>query len=178
MTMTIRIHAVLPVCALALSLAACGEEPAPEAEVADAGDCVPGIEVTDGWMALPAVAGNPAAAYFTITNTTDRQVTIRTADVLEASSAVLHETAEWSMEEDMQELFQQPVGAGETLEFAPGGKHVMVMQPEEALQPGGESEVTLTFVGGDKCSFPVSLHAAGDDPRENAGEAGAEADAG
>ena len=170
-----RICAALAASGLALALAACGsEEPAPVAE--DAGDCVPGINVTDGWMALPAVAGNPAAAYFTMENTTDRQVTIRGADLIGAGSAMLHETAEWSRETDMQELFQQPVMAGETLEFEPGGKHVMVMQPPADLAAGGESEVTLTFVGGDKCSFPVTLYAAGEDPREGAGEAEAEAE--
>ena len=160
---SIRIFSALSAAGLSLALASCGgEAEAPVEEVA--GDCPPGITVADGWMALPAVGGNPAAAYFTITNGTDSQITIRSADVLGAESAMLHETATWSNEMDMQELFTQPVMPGETLTFEPGGKHVMAMGMGEGTEPGGETEVTLTFVGGDKCSFPVTAYTAGQTP--------------
>lgn len=154
----------------ALVLAACGgEAEAPVEEVA-AGDCPPGITVADGWMAMPAVAGNPAAAYFTISNSNDRAVTIRTAEVIGSDSAMLHETAEWNLEEDMQELFTLQIEAGEEVELAPGGRHVMIMGLSEGLEAGSDSEITLTFVGGDKCSFPVTMYPAGTDPREDQAE--------
>ena len=41
--------------------------------------------------------------------------------------------------------------------------HVMAMELDDTLAAGGETEVTLTFVGGDKVSFPVEIRAAGDD---------------
>lgn len=161
----------LTVTMAAFALAACGAEAdAPVEEIAE-GDCPPGISVTDGWLAMPAVAGNPAAAYFTLANDNDRAVTIRTAEMIGSESAMLHETAEWSMEEDMQELFTLRVEAEAEVEFAPGGKHVMVMGLSEGLEAGAESEVTLTFVGGDKCSFPVTLYPAGTDPREESEDA-------
>lgn len=153
---------------MVLVLAACGSETEAPVEAVAAGDCPPGITVSDGWLALPAVAGNPAAAYFTITNDNDRSVSIRAVEVIGSDSAMLHETSEWNGAMDMQELFQQPVEAGETLEFAPGGKHAMVFGISDGFEAGGESEVTLTFVGGDKCSFPVTLYPAGTDPREEA----------
>lgn len=158
-----RVFGGAAVAGLALGLVACGGEAEAPAEEA-AGDCPPGIVVNDGWLALPAVAGNPAAVYFTITNETDAQVTIRTADVIGAESAMLHETASWSHEVDMQELFQQPVAAGEELVFEPGGKHVMAFNMGEGTEPGGETETTLTFVNGDKCSFPVTAYPAGQTP--------------
>lgn len=153
---------------LSVSLAACGGEAETPVVEEVAGDCPPGISVSEGWVALPAVGGNPAAGYFTITNENDRLVTIRTAEMIGSESAMLHETSEWSGEMDMQELIQQGVEAGETLEFAPSGKHVMIFGLSDGMEPGGESEITLTFVGGDKCSFPVTLYAAGNDPREAA----------
>ena len=166
---SMRVFGALVATGLAIGLVSCGgETEAPEAEVA--GDCPPGINVTDGWLALPAVSGNPAAVYFTLANETDGQVTIRTVDVLGADSALLHETATWSNEVDMQELFTLPAMAGETLEFEPGGKHVMAFDMGEGIEPGGETETTLTFVGGDKCSFPVTAYPAGQDPREAAEE--------
>ena len=122
------LFATISLAAASLALAACGGEAEPEqTAAADNGDCVAGIEVTDGWLSLPAVEGNPAAAYFTLTNTGSQPWTIRAADLLGAESAMLHETSEWSLEEDMQELVQLPVEPGETVSFAPGGKHVMVM---------------------------------------------------
>ncbi|GGD51366.1 copper chaperone PCu(A)C [Erythrobacter arachoides] len=161
--------ATLSLAAAALTLASCSEEPAPEvADAAADGDCVAGIAVTDGWLSLPGVAGNPAAAYFTITNTGTQPWTIRGADLLGAQGAMLHETSEWSRQEDMQELVQQSVEPGETLAFAPGGKHVMVMGLPADMVAGGQGEITLTDVRGDKCSFPVEIRAPGDAPETTA----------
>ncbi len=158
-----QVFASLAASGMALLLVSCAEEaPPPVAEAP--GDCPPGISVADGWMALPGVSGNPGAVYFSIANGTDAQVTIRAASVLGAESAMLHETAEWSHQVDMQELFQQPVAAGETLVFEPGGKHVMAMGMGEGVEAGADTEVTLTFVGGDKCSFPVTAYTAGQQP--------------
>ena len=159
-----RILASTAALGLVFGTTACGDTAPDETEVVADTDCVPGIEVTDGWLSLPAVEGNPAAAYFTVTNTTAQSWTIRGADLLGAQSAMLHETSEWSREVDMQELIQQSIEPGETLSFAPGGKHVMVMGLPADMAAGSEGEVTLTDVRGDKCSFPVEIRAAGDAP--------------
>ena len=45
----------------------------------------------------------------------------------------------------------------------PGGTHVMAMDLADTLAAGGETEVTVTFVGGDKVSFPAEVRAAGDE---------------
>lgn len=146
--------------ALALSLVACGSEPEP---VDTAPEAPAGVSVTDGRLNLPAVAGNPAAVYFTITNQGDKDVMIRSASVMGAESAVMHTVAAYEGRMDMQEVLQLSVPMGATLEFVPGELHVMAMGLDEGLEVGGESEVTLTFVGGDKISFPVEIRAPGDD---------------
>lgn len=152
---------------LALGTAACGgetEEPAVDA----APDAPEGIVVTDGWMALPAVAGNPGAVYFNIENTSERNRMIRAADVLGAESAMMHEMGTWNLQPSMDEVMQLDVPAGESIAFEPGGYHVMAMNLADTLEAGGETEVTLTFVGGDKVSFPVEIRAAGDEPAAEA----------
>ena len=60
---------------------------------------------------------------------------------------------------------------GEEVVFEPGGKHVMAYEVDEGLEVGGETEVTRTFVGGGKVSFPVEIRAPGDG---DLGEQGAE----
>ena len=148
----------------ALLLAACGEAEEP-AEVAAANDdCVAGIEVADAWMASPAIAGDPAAVYFTITNTGERDRMIRAADVEGAQSAMLHATGEWNLQPSMDEMSQVNVPAGEATEFNPDTYHVMAMNTDPTLEVGGTSEVTLTVLGGDKCSFPATVRGPGDMP--------------
>ncbi len=51
---------------------------------------------------------------------------------------------------------------GDTVKFAPGGKHVMAMELDDTLAAGETTEVTLTFLGGDKLTFPATILAAGD----------------
>lgn len=147
--------------ALLLSLAACSSEP--EAPVELAPDAPEGISVTDGRMNIPAVGGNPGSVYFTITNDGAEDQMMRSAYVQGGNSALFHETAEWSGQIDMQELLQVSVPAGESVVFESGGKHVMVMGLADGLEVGGEIEATVTFVRGDKVSFPVTLLAPGDD---------------
>lgn len=152
--------------ALSVSLAACSSEP--EAVVETAPEAPEGISVSDGRMNIPAASGNPGAVYFTITNGGEESQMLRSAYVESAESAMFHETSEWSGQIDMQELPQVSVPAGESVVFEQGGKHVMAMGLPDGLEAGGELEVTLTFVRGDKVSFPVILLAPGEeyDPGE------------
>ncbi|MCL6251046.1 copper chaperone PCu(A)C [Altererythrobacter sp. KTW20L] len=146
-------------------LAACGSEP--EAPVETAPEAPDGISVTDGRMNLPAATGNPASVYFNVVNDGTEMQTMRSVHVAGAESAMFHETAEWEGRVDMQQLEQIPVMAGETAVFEPGGKHVMAFNLAEGMEPGGEVEVTITFVRGDKVSFPARLLAPGDDGSAN-----------
>ena len=168
-----QIFASLAAVSLALGTAACGGA-AEEEPVATAPEGPAGVTITDGFLNLPAIPGNPGAVYFTIANASEEQATIRGADMIGSTSAMLHETSEWSGQMDMQELIQVPVPAGETVVFEPGGKHVMVYELGDVLVAGGETEVTLTFVGGDKLSFPVRIRAAGDESTGAAADAAAD----
>ena len=43
------------------------------------------------------------------------------------------------------------------VQFAPGGKHVMVFDLEDTVKAGGTTEMTLTFADGDKLSAPLKV---------------------
>lgn len=152
--------------ALALLPAGCGggNETDGEAEQAASADpeAPEGIAVSDARMMLPPVPGNPAAIYFTIANTSDRPVAISGASVQGAASAMLHTTTVGPQGASMMaEMTQQPVPAGETVRFEPGGRHVMASGLADAIRPGAVVEVTLTFADGDKVSFPAAVRAPG-----------------
>jgi len=157
-----RVLAAAIAAAMALSTAACGGGDQ-AAEQAGDPDAPEGITVSNARLMLPPVSGNPAAVYFDIANSSDRDVMIRAVHVEGAGMAMLHTTATWNLQTDMQEVFQQPVPKGETVSFAPGGLHVMASDLANSITAGSTAEVTLTFVGGDKVSFPAEVRAAGDE---------------
>ena len=147
-----------------LTLAACGSEPAEQAEAAP--DGLPGITVENARLVLPAVKGNPGAVYFDLTygdSAEKPRVGLSRVEVAGAKSTMLHEYAEWNRQKTMMEMVPPVIAKGETLKFEPGGKHVMAMELDDSLVAGGTAEVTLTFGGGDKVSFPAEIRAAGDD---------------
>ncbi|MCZ8170966.1 MAG: copper chaperone PCu(A)C [Brevundimonas sp.] len=147
-----RLAAVLLIATTAL--AACGQ---PAEQAATAPEVKPRLALNEGRLVLPAVKGNPAGGYFILVNGGDKPVKLAGVSVTGAGRSELHET----IGETMSPLAQLEVKPGETVEFKPGGKHVMAFDLDPALTPGGTSEITLTFEGGDKLSAPLKLEARG-----------------
>ena len=148
------IRAALALAVTAIAATACSE--APEQEAQTAPEAPDGIAVTNGRLMLPAVAGNPGAVYFDVANSGERNMVIRAVDVQGAGSAMMHTG-------DMEEMSQVMVPPGETVKFAPGEQHVMAMDLADTVTAGGQAEVTVTFVRGDKISIPAEVRAAGDE---------------
>jgi copper(I)-binding protein len=143
-----------------VGLAGCGEKP----EQVETGPEAPeGISITDARLMLPAVKGNPGAAYFDVKNDSAKSVMIRAVSVAGAGCAMLHQMGTWNNQPSMDEILQIAVPANGDLKFEPGGLHVMANDLADTVTAGGTAEVTLTFVGGDKISFPAEVRAAGDE---------------
>jgi copper(I)-binding protein len=157
---------VLAAAALAVAtigLAGCGSEPAPTETAPEAPEAPEGVAVTNARLILPAVKGNPGALYFAIANTGSSNLVVRAASIDGAGSAVFHKMGTWNKQVSMDEVGQIPVPPGSTVTLEPGGMHVMAIDLADTVVAGGKTEVTLTFVGGDKISFPADVHAAGDE---------------
>lgn len=151
----------LAIVVAALPLAGCSGSEAPAEAVAEANQT--GLEITGARLVLPAVAGNPGAAYFTVENKGEKNVAIRSASVKGASSAMLHEMAEWSGEMVMGEMGPPMLQPGDKVVFEPGGKHVMAFDLDPSLTAGGKTEITLTIAGGKSVTAEADIKAAGDD---------------
>lgn len=151
--------------ALALALAAFGPMACgPAEDAAPADPAAPeGITASNVRLMLPPVAGNPAAVYFDLENSSARDRTVRAAAVQGAQSAAIHQMSMAGGESTMNEVLQINVPAGETLRFEPAGLHVMANNLADTVVTGGTAEVTLTFAGGDKISFPAEVREAGDE---------------
>jgi len=145
-------------------LAGCGSEPAEQADTAP--DGLPGVSASNARLVLPAVKGNPGVLYFDLSYGDPgaaSRVALSGVHIDGAKSAVMHEYSEYGGQMIMSELTNPVVAKGETVKFEPGGDHVMAMGLDDSLAAGGATEVTLTFAGGDKLSFPAEIHAAGDE---------------
>ncbi|PXA97108.1 copper chaperone PCu(A)C [Nostoc sp. 3335mG] len=127
------------------------------------------------WVRLPAVSGNPGAAYFTVRGGSE-PTTLVAVKAPFALRAELHETmkaggdaashdAHAGMKDgamSMQPVKDVPVPARGTVEFAPGGKHVMLYDIGPAVRPGERAPITLSFADGKTIEVKAIVVAAGD----------------
>lgn len=161
----IRLRHVVSLGVISLALAACQESKAPEATASEAAasapDAKPGLSLASGKLVLPAVKGNPAAAYFELTNNSAKPAVIAAVSVAGAGMAMLHQTVMKDGHASMDMMHDPEVKPGATLSFSPGSNHVMVDGVPESLAPGGTVEITLTFADGDKLSAPLAVVAPG-----------------
>lgn len=149
-------------CALALAtLAGChqraAENAGTQAGASAAPDAKPGAALSDARLVLPAVNGNPAAAYFTVANAGKKVISIAAVAVQGAGKADMHQT----MGGTMSPVDQADVQPNSSLKFEPGGFHVMVFDLDPKLAAGGTTELTVTFADGDKASAPMKIEAPG-----------------
>lgn len=146
--------------ATAAALAGCGEAAPPDQEQEDT---ISGMEITNARMVLAPVAGNPAAIYFDLAYEGDRSVALNRAEVKGAKDATFHDYGEYDFKVQMMDMLPVPLKKGDKVEFKPGGKHMMAMEPDTSLKPGGRTEATVIVSGGRRHTFPVEIRAAGDE---------------
>jgi hypothetical protein len=150
-------HACLFALSALLTLAACQQQPAKQESPTAAPEAKPGMEVTGGRLVLPAVKGNPAAAYFSLANSGSGTVSLAAVAIDGAAKAEVHQT----MAETMEPVERIDVDPGSAVDFKPGELHVMAFDLETRLVAGGKTEMTLTFADGDKLTAPLAIESAG-----------------
>ena len=107
------------------------------------------VQVSDAWIRwLPA--NLPAAGYFTLRNTSAKEVSLTGAQSSACGMLMLHRSTESGGMGSMQDVTSVAVPAGGTVKFAPGGYHLMCMDPAPAIAPGATVSVTLSFSDGSK----------------------------
>jgi len=144
---------LIPLFALALASCQQSKEGAPESNP----EAKPGFVISDGRLVLPAVKGNPGAAYFDLTDSGDLAGVVVGVHIDGTGKAEMHETKGAAM----APLDALEIRPGETVHFAPGGKHVMAFDLADSLNEGSTTEMTVTFSDGDKVSVPLKVEAAG-----------------
>jgi len=138
-----------------LGLVACGEAPkAPvEGEAVEAApEAPPGVMLSDARVQLPAVSGRPGVAYFTVSQASGPPRSIAAVAVEMAGRTEMHETIKVGEAMTMRPVVAIPLESGKSVEFVPGGKHIMLFDLDPKLRFQDSVELTVTFDGGDKAT--------------------------
>jgi copper(I)-binding protein len=116
----------------------------------------PGVAVHDPWM-RSIIPSRPAAGYFALTNDSGTAMSVVGASSPGCGMLMLHRSVSQGGQESMMMVKSVPLPAHGSVAFAPGGYHLMCMQPTDAVKPGGAVPVTLRFGNGDSltATFPV-----------------------
>ncbi|QIQ86098.1 copper chaperone PCu(A)C [Erythrobacter sp.] len=148
--------------AATLGLSACADE-AEAPAAAPAEGTIAGMEITDARLVLAPVEGNPAAVYFNLSYDGEKGLAIRDAEVEGAGSADIHDVMEYDFKMQMNTSAPIPLTKGTEVAFEPGGKHIMVFEPSDALAPGSTAKVTLILAGGATHEFEAEVREAGEE---------------
>ncbi|MDE2181597.1 MAG: copper chaperone PCu(A)C [Alphaproteobacteria bacterium] len=115
-----------------------------------------GAAVGDAWFrSLPA--GLPAGGYFTLHNVGHSTLTLTGATSSACGMIMLHKSSDKEGMSSMEEVSQVNVAPGATLKFAPGGYHLMCMDPKPSLKPGKSVDVSLLFADGTKLEVAFTV---------------------
>jgi periplasmic copper chaperone A len=126
---------------VALLAAACGPAGTAAQTPASGGP----LTVTGAW-ARAAAAGGETAVYFTIVNAKSADDALVGVSTDAAQSASVHQTStDANGMTGMQMAPSVKVPGGGTVQFAPGGYHVMLTNLKTAIKAGDQVRLTLSF---------------------------------
>ena len=116
----------------------------------------PSIQIVDAWArATPPGVAN-GAVYCKILNrgSPDRLVGARSPA---AQGAEIHSSASANGLVEMRRIEALPLGAGASVELAPGGTHVMLVGLAAPLTAGAKVALTLVFAGAGEIAVEVPV---------------------
>jgi periplasmic copper chaperone A len=102
------------------------------------------LDVNDAW-ARPAAKGDNGAVYFMIENGTSQDEVLLSGRTDIASAVELHLSQVEGDHMSMHHQEQFVLPAGESVEFSPGGLHVMLVGLTRDLSAGDTFDITLLF---------------------------------
>jgi copper(I)-binding protein len=105
-----------------------------------------GMVLSNAWV-RSVVPSRPAAGYFTLRNDTGKDRKIVSAASVDCGMLMLH-LSRHNGSEHMEMVDSVDVPAGGSVSFAPGGYHLMCVQPGGRVKPGNIVRMTLTFDDG------------------------------
>lgn len=105
-----------------------------------------GIEIKDAWVRETPPGSNITALYLNIKNTGEKSDTLNSVSTNVSESSEIHKT---SLDDKgvakMEMMKSVTIGSGETVNFEPGGMHIMLIGLQQPIKSGDIVEVKLNF---------------------------------
>jgi len=124
-------------------------------------DAAPESAVTEATVRLPAVKGNPGAAYFTLHGGENDRTLVKITSPAVGSAEMHDMKTENGMAMMVPIEGGLPVPKGATVSFQSGGKHVMLYDLKPELKAGDTINLTFEFADGSKESAKAKAVAPG-----------------
>ncbi len=168
-------HIALSVPLVAALLAGCSKQTAvptarSDAPTAAASQTAPasmpagaGLALADATVQLPAVAGRPGVAYFTLNAGPAAKGALVAVSVAHFARAEMHKSVMQGTTMTMIPIAKLPITPGQPIVFAPGGQHVMLFDADTAIKPGDTTTLTASFADGTTMTIPAKVTAQGGD---------------
>jgi copper(I)-binding protein len=106
------------------------------------------VAVRNAWIREAPPGATMMAGYLELRNSTSRQQVLVAASSSGFESVTMHRTVVRGGMAGMERLPQIELATNVGLIFAPGGNHLMLMNPKQALRAGDVVVVKLEFQGG------------------------------
>ena len=121
------------------------------------------VTVQNAWVRLPAVAGRPGAAYFTLRSNRG-SYTLEGISSPQAQRVELHDSKMADGMMRMTPLSAPRLEQDSELTFAPEGRHAMLFGIDPAVKAGGTIRLEFRLAPGAPVSADVPVVAASDAP--------------
>ena len=120
--------------------------------------------ITHAWVRLPAVSGQPAAAYFTLHGGRHDKVLVRLESALAAKTEMHQNMRGMQGMTSMAPLDHVDLPAGQDVQFKPGGNHAMLIGLDPVVKPGTAVPIRFGFSDGTTAEAEAKSVSAGEDP--------------
>ena len=116
------------------------------------------FEIENAYIKLTPPGINNTAAYFTLTNNSQASVSIVKASAKNLAERIeLHEHVKIDGLMKMQEVKAVEVNTGESIDFEPGGYHIMMINLARKLTEGEKVNLTITLDSGKTIHFKATV---------------------
>ena len=117
------------------------------------------VAIMNSWVREAHASAKVNAGYMTLVNIGAEDVTLLKVESNAFESVEVHEMTMVDGLMEMNELNDLVIPAKDQVQFAPGGKHLMMMGPKEHFTTGQKVDMTLTFKSGKKQIVSVKVAA-------------------
>ena len=117
------------------------------------------VAIMNSWVREAHEAAKVNAGYMTLVNVSSEDVTLSKVESDAYESIEVHEMKSVDGMMEMNEVTDLMIPANGQIQFAPGGKHLMLMGPKEHLTKGQKVNMTLTFKSGKKQTVTINVAA-------------------